>query len=256
MSVAKPVQKTSRAGLSLRDVKAGYGEKVIVKGVSLDVQPNETLVIMGPSGSGKSTLFLAILGILPSTSGQIRLNDRDIANAPIEERNIGYLPQDYGLFPHLTVIDNVGFGLRMRGVPKNERDAGATEMLRRVGLDGQERKGIGKLSGGERQRVGLARALAITPDLLMLDEPLSNVDQVTKFDVAKEMKQLFEQLEIPVVLVTHNHEDARFLAERLAIIIDGKIEQDGPAAEVFAKPATRFIRRLLTPFDDEKDTDR
>ena len=129
-------------------------------------------------------------------------------------------------------------------------------MLRRVGLEGQERKGIGKLSGGERQRVGLARALAITPDLLMLDEPLSNVDQVTKFDVAKEMKQLFEQLDIPVVLVTHNHEDARFLAERLAVIIDGKIEQDGPAAEVFAKPATRFIRRLLTPFDDEKDADR
>src|SRR6266699_3838913 len=189
-------------GLLLQDIEAGYGQKRVVQGVSLEVDRKETLVIMGPSGGGKSTLLLAILGILRPSKGGIRLRDRDITGTPIESRNIGYLPQDYGLFPHLSILENVSYGLRVRGVTQKERDTTARDMLSRVELDKGEKSRIQNLSGGERQRVGLARALAIRPDLLLLDEPLSNVDAATKFDVATQMKKLFRELEIPIVLVT------------------------------------------------------
>jgi len=235
-------------GLLLQDIEAGYGQKRVVQGVSLEVDRKETLVIMGPSGGGKSTLLLAILGILRPSKGGIRLRDRDITGTPIESRNIGYLPQDYGLFPHLSILENVSYGLRVRGVTQKERDTTARDMLSRVELDKGEKSRIQNLSGGERQRVGLARALAIRPDLLLLDEPLSNVDAATKFDVATQMKKLFRELEIPIVLVTHNHEDALFLAARLAVMIDGRIEQTGDAREVLAKPKTPFIKRILSPY--------
>lgn len=237
-------------GLVLKEIEAGYGEKQIVRGVSLEVDRKETLIIMGPSGCGKTTLFLAILGIVRPSRGEVRLNDRDITQSPIETRNIGYLPQDYGLFPHLAVLENVSYGLRVRGVAKKERDVVARDMLSRVELDKHEGKRIQNLSGGERQRVGLARALTIKPDLLLLDEPLSNVDAATKFDVATQMKKLFQELEIPIVLVTHNHEDALFLAARLAVMIDGRIEQTGDAREVLSKPKTPFIKRILSPYGE------
>lgn len=236
------------AGLSLKGLDAGYGEKLVIKGLSLDVGADETLVIMGPSGCGKSTLLLSILGILKPQSGEIRLHDRDISDASIESRNIGYLPQDYGLFPHLGVLDNVAYGLRVRGVAPKEREAIARDMLSRVELNKHEKSRTQDHSGGERQRVGLARALAIKPSLLLLDEPLSNVDAVTKYDVASQMRKLFGELEIPIVLVTHNHEDALFLAARLAIMVDGKVEQEGPVKDVVSKPKTALIRRLLSPY--------
>lgn len=225
-------------GLSLQNIESGYGEKPIVKGLSLEVGPKETLVLMGPSGSGKSTLLLTILGIIRSMKGEILLNEKKITDFPIEMRNIGFLPQDYGLFPHLNVIDNVSYGLRVRGIPRTERASIAQNMLTLVELHGHEKRSIKELSGGQRQRVGLARALAIKPDLLLLDEPLSNIDQVTKFDVAKQLKELFHKLEIPVILVTHNHEDALFLSERLAIMIDGRIEQIGSVDEIIKVPKT------------------
>lgn len=239
------------SGLSLQNIKSGYNDKLIVNNFSLDVEAKDTLVLMGASGSGKSTLLLTILGILKPSYGKIFLNDKEITNLPIESRNIGYLPQDYGLFPHMSVIDNVSYGLRMRGIPKREYEASAEEILELVGLKGYNTRKPKELSGGERQRVGLARALAIKPDLFLLDEPLSNIDQVTKMDVAKQMKELFRKLEIPIILVTHNHEDALFLAERLAIMIDGKIEQIGDVKEVLKTPKTDFIKRLLAPFGEE-----
>jgi len=236
-------------GLSIQNIESGYGIKSIIKDFSLEVGPEETLIIMGPSGSGKSTLLLTILGIITPKKGKIFLDDKDITAQPIEERNIGYLPQDYGLFPHLNVIENVSYGLRIRGIPKKERDVTAQEMLALIELQGYEKRRVQELSGGQRQRVGLARALAIKPDLLLLDEPLSNIDQVTKSDVAIQLKELFHKLEIPVILVTHNHEDALFLAERLAIVIDGRIEQIGSVDEIIKSPKTPFIKRLLMPFN-------
>lgn len=236
-------------GLSVQNLVSGYGGKQIVKNLSLDVRPRETLVLMGPSGSGKSTLLLTILGIVSPQQGRVILNGKEITGATIESRNIGFLPQDYGLFPHLSVFDNIAYGLRVRGVSKAEQSVRVQEMLALTDLRGLEKKGVRQISGGQRQRVGLARALAIRPDLLLLDEPLSNIDQVTKFDVAKQLKDLFQKLNIPIVLVTHNHEDALFLAERLAIMIDGKIEQLGSVQEIVQRPKTDLIRRLLMPFN-------
>ena len=234
--------------LKIDNLSSGYRGKSIIKGLSLEAPPLETMVMMGPSGSGKTTLLLTILGIVAPFEGKVFLNDKDISGLPIEDRNIGYLPQDYGLFPHMNVQENVAFGLRVRGVPRDIRDKKAIEMIQLVNLSGFEKRKIHELSGGERQRVGLARALAIDPDLLLLDEPLSNIDQVTKHEVAHQLKQLFRKLKIPIILVTHNHEDAIFLADKLVILINGAIEQIGTLNEVLEHPKSDFIKRLLRPF--------
>lgn len=236
-------------GLSLQHLTASYGAEDIVEDVSFEVRPQEDLVLMGISGSGKTTLLLTILGIITPKTGKILLNGKEIQALPIEERNIGYLPQDYGLFPHLNVIENVSYGLLVRGIPRKERFEKAREMLELVDLKGYDTRKVRELSGGQRQRVGLARALAIDPEMLLLDEPLSSIDQITKFEVATHLKNLFSKLKIPIILVTHNNDDARFLAKRLAIMVDGKIEQVGTTVEVLANPKTQTVRRLLAPFE-------
>ncbi|HHT9110732.1 MAG TPA: ABC transporter ATP-binding protein [Candidatus Brocadiaceae bacterium] len=220
----------------------------MIRNISFSVRPKETLMLMGPSGSGKSTLLLTILGIITPKKGKIFLNEEEITHLPIEARNIGYLPQDYGLFPHLNVIENVTYGLYVRGISKKEREDVASKILTLVELQGFEKRRIQGLSGGQKQRVGLARALAIKPSLFLLDEPLSNIDQVTKSDVAKELKNLFYKLNIPIILVTHNHEDALLLSKDIAILIDGKIEQIGIRDEIIKNPKTPFIKKLLLPF--------
>lgn len=235
-------------GLSIHNLISGYNGRAIVKDLSLTVASRETLILMGPSGSGKSTLLLTILGIISPSQGSISLNGKDITQLPIESRNIGYLPQDYGLFPHLNVFGNIAYGLMVRGVLVKDQETRAKEMLDLVDLSGVETKKIQELSGGQKQRVGLARALAIKPDLFLLDEPLSNIDQVTKLEVATHLKNLLAKLDIPTILVTHNHEDALFLSEKLAILIDGKIEQTGSVKEILDSPKTPLISRLLRPF--------
>ncbi|MBI3630800.1 MAG: ABC transporter ATP-binding protein [Candidatus Sungbacteria bacterium] len=235
--------------LSIQNLTTGYGQKIIIEDLSLKVREKETLVLMGISGSGKTTLLLTILGILSPAKGAIVLHERDIRSLPIEERNIGYLPQDYGLFPHLNIFDNIAYGLRVRRASAAEQERGVGEMLSLVGLEGFEKRRVQEISGGQRQRVGLARALAIKPDLLLLDEPLSNIDQVTKWEVATHLKNLFAKLDIPIIVVTHNHEDALFLAEHLAIMNDGKIEQMGSVTEIMKNPKSSFIKRLLAPFN-------
>lgn len=237
------------AGLRVQGLKAGYRGDMVIEDLSLEVKEKETLVLMGISGSGKTTLLLSILGILSPDKGEIFLNGRRLNNVPIEERQIGYLPQDYGLFPHLDVFRNVAYGLSVRGESKERLAKRVHKMLELVELQGYEARKIRELSGGQRQRVGLARALAIKPDLLLLDEPLSSIDQVTKLDVATHLKDLFAKLDIPIILVTHNHEDAIFMSERLAVMIDGKIVQSGNTREVLDSPKTPVVRRLLTPFN-------
>lgn len=234
-------------GLSVQDLMAGYNGKAIINGASLDVRPDETMVLMGASGSGKSTFLMTILGILKPKKGTIILNDTDITNLPIEQRNIGFLPQDYGLFPHLDVIGNITYGLKVRGILKEEQEDVAGKMIGMMNLAGFEHRKINELSGGQRQRVALARALAIEPDLLLLDEPLANIDQITKYDIAVQLKELFHRLKIPIILVTHNREDAIFLAERLAVMVDGKIEQTGSVDEVIKHPKNDTVKRLLSP---------
>ncbi len=235
-------------GLSIQHLVAGYNEHVVIHDLSLEVGKKETLVLMGPSGSGKTTLLLSILGIVHPQKGSIRLNGDDLGPLPLEQRNIGYLPQDYGLFSHLTVSGNIAYGLRIRGVSPEQQNIIVEKMLALVQLEGQSDRRIQELSGGQKQRVGLARALAIEPKLLLLDEPLSNIDQMTKRDVATHLKLLFAKLDIPIILVTHNHEDALFLSEKLAILIKGVIEQFGTVKDIIKNPKTPVIKRLLMPF--------
>jgi ABC-type Fe3+/spermidine/putrescine transport system ATPase subunit len=168
----------------------------------------------------------------------------------IEKRNIGYLPQDYGLFPHMNVEENISFGPRVRGAPRSACEKSVQQLLELVDLRGFEKRKVNQLSGGQKQRVGLARALATKPRLLLLDEPLSNIDQVTKQEVAIQLKQLFASLDIPIILVTHQHEEALFFGQKLAIILDGRIEQMGSAEELLSTPRSPFVRKLLRPFTD------
>ncbi|MBI5346801.1 MAG: ABC transporter ATP-binding protein [Chlamydiae bacterium] len=234
--------------LTIENISSGYGNKTILKNLSLQADAKQTLVLMGPSGCGKTTLLLTILGIVSSQEGKVTLDHKDVTNLPIENRNIGYLPQDYGLFPHMNVNENISFGLKVRNVPKDLIVDKTTKMLELVDLPGYGKRKINELSGGEKQRVALARALAIEPSLLLLDEPLSNIDQVTKHEVADQLKQLFQKLNIPIILVTHNYEDAIYLADTIAIMIQGKIEQVGKIEEVMNHPKNDFIKKLLKPF--------
>lgn len=231
--------------LTIDKLCCGYNKKEILHQLSLSVEARETLVVMGPSGSGKSTLLLALLGILTPTSGTIWLNDRDISTLAIEQRNIGYLPQDYGLFPHLNVEENIAFGLKMRGMARHAREERVHEMLSLVELKGYEKRSPLELSGGEKQRAGLARALAVSPSLLLLDEPLSNIDPVTKNEVANSLKSLFHKLEIPIILVTHFHREAEFFAQKLAILEAGKIAQIDTYKAIAEHPNSEFIHRLM-----------
>ncbi len=238
------------ACLLLQGITAGYENSVVIENLDLELNPGEILVLMGVSGSGKTTLLKTILGIINPISGSILLDNKDITRLPIEQRNIGYLPQQYGLFPHLCVADNISYGLRIRSVSGEEQRQIVVAMLKLVGLQGYENKSVLELSGGQQQRVGLARALAVKPNLFLLDEPLSNIDQVTKSGVAADMKKLFATLNIPIILVTHQYEDAQFFNAKVAVMVQGSIEQTGSYKDLVENPKTPFIKKLLTPFAD------
>lgn len=238
-------------GLVLQTINSGYNGQIVIKNINLTITPGEVIILMGISGAGKTTLLRTILGIVKPMSGKIFLKGKEITSLPIEMRNIGYLSQDYGLFPHLNVHDNIAYGLRIRGISKQEQDAIVQEMLDRFGIPDLGKRTIDQLSGGQKQRVGLARALAIKPDLILLDEPLSNIDQVTKLEVASYLKSLFQSLNIPIIFVTHQYEDAQFLNGRIIILVDGVIEQSGTYQEIIKKPKNVYIKRLLTPISEQ-----
>ncbi len=237
-------------GLLLRNITAGYDKVAVLKHFDLKVMPKELLVLMGVSGAGKSTLLKTILGIVHPTHGSIFLHDHEITKLPIEQRKIGYVAQNYGLFPHLNVAENIAYGLQLTNVETKTQKKIVGELLEMIELKGYGHKSVLELSGGQQQLVALARALAVKPDLFLLDEPLSNIDQVTKFDVARDMKKLFDTLDIPIILVTHQYEDAEFFGASVAVMIDGEIKQRGTYKELVAHPKTHFIKRLLTPFSN------
>ena len=231
--------------LEIRDLAAGYGKTAVLRECTFNVKPGETLVLMGPSGSGKTTLLLCLAGVLAPSSGRMSLDGRELSGLPMEARNIGLLPQDYGLFPHMNVSENVEYGLMVRGLPAPERSQVSTQMLKLVNLPGMGARRITELSGGQRQRVGLARALAVRPGLLLLDEPLSNIDQITKDEVAHNLRRVFEKISIPKIVVTHSLFDALVLADRLAVMLDGRIVQLDTPRRVLARPKNELVRRLV-----------
>ena len=231
--------------LRLHAVRKHFGGAPAVDGVSLDVQPGEFVTLLGPSGCGKTTTLNLIAGFEQPDGGSIELAGRVVDRLPPFRRDIGLVFQDYALFPHMTVAENVGFGLRMRGVAKAEVAARVAEALALVRLpQGGPRRPL-ELSGGQRQRVALARALVIRPTVLLLDEPLSNLDLKLREDMRLEIVGLQRRLGITTVLVTHDQAEALAVSDRIAVMNGGRIEQVGRPADIYERPATRFVASFM-----------
>jgi thiamine transport system ATP-binding protein len=231
--------------LRLDGVDVRYGDTVALDGVDLVVADGEIVSVLGPSGSGKSTLLRAIAGLEPLVRGRVAWDDHDLAGVPPHRRQLGLMFQDHTLFPHRDVIGNVMFGLRMRNAPAAQANARARELLALVGLAGYEHRRVTELSGGEQQRVALARALAPAPRLLMLDEPLGSLDRALRERLMVELRDLFTRLGLTSLYVTHDHDEAFALADRVAVMYDGRIEQLGTPVEVWEHPAGEFVARFL-----------
>src|SRR3954449_2330572 len=229
------------ARLELIDLSKRYGDQIAVAGATLDVADGEFLVLLGPSGCGKTTTLRMIAGLTEPSGGAARIGGTDVTYLPPWRRNTGMVFQSYALFPHMTVADNVAFGLEMRRIGKSEIETRTREALRLVRLEGFEERVPRQLSGGQQQRVALARALAIRPDVLLLDEPLSNLDAKLREQVRVEIRELQRQLGLTTIMVTHDQEEALTVADRLVVMADGEIRQIGTQRDLYERPADRFV---------------
>jgi ABC-type Fe3+/spermidine/putrescine transport system ATPase subunit len=224
---------------------AAAADNFQLRDIDLFVGEGECHAVLGPSGSGKSTLLNAILGILPLLGGRIRLNGQDIAHQPIERRGLGYLPQQIGLFPHLTVRDNLSYSPRARGLPAAHYQPLVDKLVEATGIGELLERFPRTLSGGERQRVGLVRTLASRPRLVLLDEPFASLNESLRQELWRLLRELQRQQRLTVLLVTHNLIEAYFLADKISVLMDGCIRQSGDKATVYRRPATRAIARFL-----------
>ena len=204
-----------------------YGDFAALNDVSLDVPAGSLTALLGPSGSGKSTLLRVVAGLEVPDAGTVRIEERDATNVPVQQRGIGFVFQHYAAFKHLTVRENVAFGLRIRKRPRKEADAKVDELLDIVGLAGYQSRYPSQLSGGQRQRMALARALAIEPRVLLLDEPFGALDAKVRADLREWLRRLHDEVEVTTVLVTHDQEEAMAVADRIAVMNEGRIEQVG-----------------------------
>jgi thiamine transport system ATP-binding protein len=227
--------------LTVEHLTVRFGETVAVDGVDLQVGDGEVVGVLGPSGSGKSTLLRAIAGLERLAGGRVVRDGTDLQGLAPHQRALGLMFQDHALFPHRDVLGNTAFGLRMRHVPRRDAEERARAVLELVGLSGFEHRPVDELSGGEQQRVALARALAPEPRLLMLDEPLGSLDRRLRERLLDELRDLFTRLRLSVLFVTHDHDEAFALAERVAVMHAGRLEQTGTPREVWSHPATAFV---------------
>ena len=235
------------AGISLENITKRYGSDVLaVDGVSLDIESGEFVTLVGPSGCGKTTTLRTIAGFERPTSGRVRIGDADVTDAPPYDRNTGMVFQDFALFPHMTVNENVAYGMEAEGGYTDEEiDSRVREMLELVELPEVGDRYPDQLSGGQQQRIALARALAPQPDALLLDEPLASLDKKLREQMQVELRRIQQEIGITTVFVTHNQEEALTMSDRLAVMNDGKFEQVGPPDEVYDDPDTRFVADFL-----------
>jgi ABC-type Fe3+/spermidine/putrescine transport system ATPase subunit len=231
--------------VAFRSVGKRFGQISALDDVSFDVAPGECVALLGPSGCGKTTTLRILAGFETPDRGAIAIGGRDMRGVPTFERPIGLVFQDYALFPHMSVAENVDYGLKRRGVPRAERAERRAEVLRLVRLTGLEERRPAELSGGQQQRVALARALAPRPALLLLDEPLSNLDARLRQDLRQELRAILQSAGTTTLMVTHDQEEALAMADRVVLMNGGCIEQIGAPDAIYAKPATRFAARFL-----------
>ncbi|MDB5312731.1 MAG: cysA 2 [Gemmataceae bacterium] len=241
-----PVRADDPEAVRLAGVSFGYGSVPVVRDVSLAVPAGQLLTLLGPSGCGKTTLLKLLGGYLTPTTGRVELRGRDMTRLPPEKRNAGMMFQNYALFPHLTARQNVAFGLEVRRIPRADRARRVDDMLGRVGLSPAERdRKPAALSGGQQQRVALARALVIEPHVLLLDEPLANLDRHLRDQLRTELRSLQRQTGVTTVMVTHDQEEALSVSDLVGVVAAGRVLQVGPPAEVYARPRTPFVARFL-----------
>ncbi|MCX7561248.1 ABC transporter ATP-binding protein [Sulfitobacter sp. F26204] len=239
-----PIQDSADYILQIENVTKTFAGSKAVDNVDLNVRRGEFVTLLGPSGCGKSTLLRMIAGFEVPTSGRISMRGQDMSNRPAYEREIGMVFQNLALFPHMNVYDNVAFGLRARN-RLDELDRKVRDMLSLVGLEGFETRRTGQISGGQRQRVALARSLVTSPDLLLLDEPLSALDLKLRRQLQIELKRIQQEIGITFIFVTHDQEEALSMSDRVAVMNKGSVEQFGTAIETYHFPKTEFVARFV-----------
>ncbi len=232
-------------GLELHQLSRRVGSHTLVDQLSLRVAPGEILALLGPSGCGKSSTLRLIAGLDPANSGEIRLGGRSITALPPAERQVAMVFQSYALFPHLSVERNLSLGMELRGVPRAEIQRELDQMLALMQLEGLRQRKPAELSGGQRQRVALARALIRRPALFLLDEPMSNLDAQLRDNLRAELRSVLRSTGLPVVYVTHDQHEAMGLADRIAVLHEGRLQQLGTAERLYRDPANRFVARFL-----------
>ena len=227
--------------LSLQNLNKQFGAFTAVRDMTLSIEKGEFVSLLGPSGCGKTTTLQMIAGLLEPTSGKILLDGKDISHTPPNKRGLGIVFQSYALFPHMTALDNVTFGLEMRGVAKAERLERAHKALAQVKLDQFSHRFPKEMSGGQRQRVALARALVIEPPVLLLDEPLSNLDAKLREDMRLELRLLQQDIGVTTILVTHDQEEALSMSDRIVVMKDGEMEQIAAPLDLYERPVSTFV---------------
>ena len=235
--------------LSIRGLVKRHGDFAAVDHVDIEVTSGELVVLLGPSGCGKTTTLRCIAGLEEISEGEIAIGDKVVSSARFslapEERSIGMVFQSYALWPHMTVAENLAFGLKLRKLPQAQIDKRVRDVLELVGLTGLEARGAGELSGGQQQRVALARAIVLEPKILLFDEPLSNLDAKMRERMRVELRRLQKRLGITAIYVTHDQQEAMVIADRVILMNQGKIEQAGAPREIYAKPRTRFAAEFI-----------
>ncbi|WP_228001486.1 ABC transporter ATP-binding protein [Nocardia australiensis] len=231
--------------VEFRGLRRIFGSTTALDGLDLEIRPGELLALLGPSGCGKTTALRTVAGFERPDAGMVLMDGEDITRVPANRRDAGMVFQSYSLFPHLNAVDNVAFGLRMRGTRKHARRARALELLELVGLSQHSERYPSQLSGGQQQRIALARALALRPRVLLLDEPLSALDAQVRQNLREEIRRLQQQLGITTLFVTHDQEEALTMADRVAVMRSGQMEQCALPAELYQRPATAFVAEFV-----------
>lgn len=231
--------------LAIKNIEKSYGRYKALDDVSLQIERSEFVSLLGPSGSGKTTLLMVLAGFVRANSGSLVADGREMLTEPPHRRGIGMVFQSYALFPHMSVLDNVAYPLKLRGMPKRLRHEKAAEMLATMKLEGVEHRSINQLSGGQRQRVALARALVFEPKILLMDEPLSALDKQLREHMQVEIRRLHEKFGTTTIYVTHDQQEALTMSDRIAVMKGGTLVQVGPPGEVYSRPKNAFVAEFF-----------